>query len=428
VASVSEDLADHPEYVTGPALCEVVQPDGDVFFFPRISASFTIDVGPEDIVTCALKNNFVYEPGINLEKVASEDVVRGDLGGTPVTYTYTVTNTGNTPLVLTAGGDPDCADIEFIGGDANDDGRLDLSETWTFECTKTLVAGLIQDEIVVPNEATVTGVAPNGDSDTDTANETVQVIVPFINLEKVPSETLVAPGTEVTYTFTVTNLGNVPLTDVTLTDDQCGEPDFIDGDTNGDTSLDLDEIWIYECAAEIVEDPTVNQAEVTGTPPEGEDVSDPADAKVDVVYEDMNLSKEVSSNLAFVGDNVTYTYVVSNPAADDLAPIAPTTRADLVTDDSCEPVNFVDGDVGDDEILSEGEAWTYTCTTTDGITATTLNTATATMQGPLAPITRTNEALVIPLPAGIEIIKTASDDLVPAGTDVTYTYEVINTG
>ena len=135
VATVSEDLASHPDYVTGPALCEVVEPDGDVFFYPRISARFTIDVGPEDIVTCALKNNFVYEPAINLEKVASEEVVRGDGGGTEVIYTYTVTNPGNTPLVLSGGDDPDCADIEPTGGDTNGDGRLDTTETWTFECT-----------------------------------------------------------------------------------------------------------------------------------------------------------------------------------------------------------------------------------------------------------------------------------------------------
>ena len=106
VATVSEDLASHPDYVTGPALCEVVEPDGDVFFYPRISARFTIDVGPEDIVTCALKNNFVYEPAINLEKVASEEVVHGDGGGTEVIYTYTVTNPGNTPLVLSGGRRP----------------------------------------------------------------------------------------------------------------------------------------------------------------------------------------------------------------------------------------------------------------------------------------------------------------------------------
>ena len=44
-------------------------------------------MGPEDIVTCTLHNNFDYDPGINLVKTASEDVVRGDNGGTSVTYT-----------------------------------------------------------------------------------------------------------------------------------------------------------------------------------------------------------------------------------------------------------------------------------------------------------------------------------------------------
>jgi hypothetical protein len=206
-------------------------------------------------------------------------------------------------------------------------------------------------------------------------------------------------------------------------------PTLVSGDTNTNSLLDLTETWIYTCTAVItgdLGDPTINQATVTGTPSLGPNVTDPADAEVNVVYEDMNLDKEPSSNLVFFGDEVTYTYVVSNPAADDLTPIPPTTRADLVTDDFCAPVTFVDGDTGTQEVLSQDEEWTYTCTTV--ITESTLNTATATMQGPLGPITREDPALVIPLPTGINIVKSASEDLVPVGTEVTYTYEVTNTG
>ena len=43
-------------------------------------------------------------------------------------------------------------------------------------------------------------------------------------------------------------------------------------------------------------------------------------------------------------------------------------------------------------------------------------------------ITRIDREIVLVVPAGIEILKTASEDLVPSGTDVTYTYEVTNTG
>ena len=416
-------------FVPGPARCEILPPDGEAEFvdFPS-SASFTVPIGPRDIVTCALFNNIDYDPGINIVKEADPVLVRGDDGGTEVTYTGTVTNTGDVPLVLSDGGDDHCSDIEFIDGDTNGDGRLDLTETWTYQCTRTLQAGLTQDEILVDNTADVTGVDPNGEVVTDDDPASVEVLVPAINLEKVASATLVAPGTPVTYTFTVTNLGNDPLSAITLDGStQSAIPDFVSGDTNGEHDPrphgDVDLHLRRGHHRRRPDDQPGNRHRHADARPH---VDDPADAEVDVVYEDMNLDKTPSSNVVFVGDEVTYTYVVSNPAADDLTPIPPTTRADLVTDDFCAPVTFVGGDTGDDEVLSQDEEWTYTCTT--AITETTLNTATATMQGPLGPITREDPALVIPLPTGINIVKTASEDLVPVGTDVTYTYEVTNTG
>ena len=423
-ATVSEAV--EPGFTPASGVCEVLPPDSEAEFVDVELPTFEIDVGPQDIVTCTLRNNIDFNPGIQLVKDADPVLVRGDNGGTEVVYTGTITNTGDVPLVLSDGGDSNCADIEFVGGDTNGDGKLDLDETWTYQCTLTLQAGLTQDEILVDNTADVAGVDPNGEQVTDTDDAEVEVLVPAINLEKEPSATQVAPGTAVTYTFTVINLGNDPLSAITLTDDQCGTPTFVGGDTNGGGILDLDETWTYTCAAVIVNDPTINQATVTGTPTIGPPVTDPANAEVDVVFEDMNLDKTADPNVVLVGGEVTYTYVVSNPAADPLTPIAPTTRADLVTDDTCESVAFVGGDTGDDEVLSQGEEWTYTCT--DTVTENTLNTGSATMQGPLGPITREDPALVITLPAGIQIIKTASEDLVRAGTDVAYRYEVSNTG
>ncbi len=49
-------------------------------------------------------------------------------------------------------------------------------------------------------------------------------------------------------------------------------------------------------------------------------------------------------------------------------------------------------------LSTAGEEWTYECTTI--ITETTLNTATATMEGELGPITREDEALRDPAARG----------------------------
>jgi uncharacterized repeat protein (TIGR01451 family) len=287
---------------------------------------------------------------------------------------------------------------------------------------------LTQEDVFVDNTAFVNAVDPAGTEVSDDDDATVQVLTPGINLEKSVDQTLVAPGTPVTYTFTVTNTGNDPLTDITLTDDHC-TPTFVGGDTDGDGALDLTETWTYTCAGVVItNDPTINQALVIGTPSLGPDVSDPADAQVDVVHQDLQLVKSVDFNVVFSGDPVTYTYVLTNPSADDpLVTPEGTTHLNAVADDSCAPVTFVSSTGNEDDTLAPGEAWTYTCTL-DSVTEVVLNTATAVMVGPVGELTRTDVALVVPVESDIVIVKRASDDIVPAGSPVTYTYEVRNTG
>ncbi len=51
-------------------------------------------------------------------------------------------------------------------------------------------------------------------------------------------------GSTVTWTYVVTNTGNVPLANVTVTDDQAGvTPVYQGGDTNTNNLLDLTETW-----------------------------------------------------------------------------------------------------------------------------------------------------------------------------------------
>ncbi len=72
-AVITEELED--DFVGGPASCEILPPDGDAEFidYPDASEPLEVPMGPEDIVTCTLYNNFDYQPGINLVKTASED-------------------------------------------------------------------------------------------------------------------------------------------------------------------------------------------------------------------------------------------------------------------------------------------------------------------------------------------------------------------
>ena len=74
------------------------------------------------------------------------------------------------------------------------------------------------------NVATVTGDPPTGPPVTNGATQTVYVIHhPGIAVAKAASPaTYDAPGTAITYTYTVVNTGDVRLHDVTLTDDRLG--------------------------------------------------------------------------------------------------------------------------------------------------------------------------------------------------------------
>lgn len=83
----------------------------------------------------------------------------------------------------------------------------------------------------------------------------------------------------------------------------------------------------------------------------------------------VDITKTASVSEIFAGQSVTYTYNVV--AAD----ISLTTV--VVTDDSCAPVTFVNGDTNSDLWLNPGETWQYTCTTTLNKTTTNIGTVNA---------------------------------------------------
>jgi len=87
---------------------------------------------------------------------------------------------------------------------------------------------------------------------------------PNIHITKTPSTTtLPAGGGNVTYTYTVTNPGNVPLTNVTVSDDHCGPVTYQSGDTSNANALDQSETWTYSCTQNLTAS-TTNVATATG--------------------------------------------------------------------------------------------------------------------------------------------------------------------
>lgn len=113
------------------------------------------------------------EPGIEIVK--SNDAGDGTIEpGTEVTYTYAVTNTGNTHLVdvvvedqIMGSDNLACDPVAFDSSDGNDDDILDPGETWTFTCTSTL-------EGTTSNEACVSANVSDSEGTVDEQAEPVE--------------------------------------------------------------------------------------------------------------------------------------------------------------------------------------------------------------------------------------------------------------
>jgi uncharacterized repeat protein (TIGR01451 family) len=91
-------------------------------------------------------NYFGDIPGVQIVKFANGQDADSATGprvaaGSTVTFTYVVTNTGNTPLANVAVSDDKLGPVTSFTGDTNGKGLLDLAETWIYATTATALAG-----------------------------------------------------------------------------------------------------------------------------------------------------------------------------------------------------------------------------------------------------------------------------------------------
>jgi uncharacterized repeat protein (TIGR01451 family) len=153
-------------------------------------------------------------PAILLDKQAGAP--SGNSVGDAIEYSFVVTNTGNVTLTNITVDDPK------VGAVTCPTTTLAPAESTTCTATYTLT----QDDVdagVVDNTATVTGTDPNG-TDVDSTDSTSTPIeqTPSIDLVKEGTAVGDEAGATITYLFTVTNTGNVTLTDITVDDPLVG--------------------------------------------------------------------------------------------------------------------------------------------------------------------------------------------------------------
>ena len=241
----------------------------------------------------------------------------------------------------------------------------------------------------------------------------------------------------VTYHYSIENTGDLDLFDVVVTDDH-GTP----ADTSDDLeictidSLPVGETETCEVTLTVTED-TTNVAVATGHTEQqpGKDVTDDDDAIVDIVAPGIRIVKtagDAADGGTYVTeafeDNVIYEYTVTNTGEVDLFDIT-------VVDDNGTPANDSDDfTVGTIDELGVGDSKILAAVRT--VTEDTSNVAVATghtEQQPDEDVTDDDDAIVDIVAPGILIVKTAGDaadgeTLVTLPGDVTFTYEVTNTG
>ncbi|WP_087136141.1 DUF7507 domain-containing protein, partial [Mycetocola reblochoni] len=293
-------------------------------------------VGDEDGATVEL----APQAGIALTKTGSFAPIDGDrelyAAGDTVEYLFTIENTGNVTLDGVAVTDPRLGDDPRISYDwsSTGEGRLAPGEIVTATAEYTLTQADI-DAGVVRNTATVSGDAPQGGSVTDEADD--ELTIPAgPALQVVKSATVpegAAAGDEVAYRFVVTNIGNVTLGAVDVSDELPGLGalvyDWSDAEAEGTlapqqsvaatasytlTQADLDAGRVQ------------NTATAQGTPPTGDPVGD-EDTVVTPLPASPSIGVEKSGVRAgegapAAGDVVDYRFVVTNTGNVTLSDVA----------------------------------------------------------------------------------------------------------
>ena len=262
------------------------------FYFQATYSGDANNTGPVSS-PCTSETLVVVVPGQpTIVKTVNGSSSTGITGGqtTTLTYTITVTNPGTAPTqapyILADDAFPTFFNETSISCKLNGVtqtcsyadltssgiylGTLAPSDTWLVTVIGTATPNTTSDLGSHTNTAEICPV----ESETCTpSSATVNVsytppnspLSPKIAITKVANPTqLGVGGGSVTYTYTVTNAGSAPLSNVTVTDNKCAPVTYVSGDTNSDKVLETTETWTYTCTTTITQT-TTNTATATGS-------------------------------------------------------------------------------------------------------------------------------------------------------------------
>ncbi len=444
VYTVTQDDVDNGS-VVDTATATGIDTQGDTSLPSDPPATVTIPTIPPAPAVTITKTGTVSPP-------ADQDAAQV---GDTIAYTYLVTNTGNVTLASVAVSDPTQGPVACPTPPAP---GLDPGASLT--CTATSVYTVTQDDVdngSVVDTATATGTDTKGNLSpvSKQATETINTVAPVLQVSLAKSATVspaadqaaVKVGDSVAYTYLVTNTGNVDLSSVAVADPTLGTvscptppaPGLAPGASETCTSATTRVVT----QADVDNGSVTDMATATGTDTMG-NVS-PASNQATVVIPAVSPAPAVSldkigvasggdSNPLFVGETISYLYLVTNTGNVTLASLA-------VDDPTQGPVHCA---IPASPGLAPGSAETCTADTVYSVTqadvdrGSVTDTATATgtdTKGLVSPISDPSTFVVsgTPMPSVVmhktaQVSPPADQNAAEVGDTIAYSYLVTNTG
>ncbi|WP_191621435.1 beta strand repeat-containing protein [Marinihelvus fidelis] len=386
----------------------------------------------------------IQNPSLLLRKAAlNEALVSTDsysFVGEVITYTYDVTNTGNVSLPgpvtvvdnQTAANQPApvCPAVTTVG---NNDGNLDPQETIQCSTTRTITqADLNAGQILNLATASAGGTDSNQDFATIDAQQSRT-----LGLQKMANPTQYnMVGDIISYSFTVTNTGNVSLAGpVTVNDDQetvtCPAVTTVG---NNDANLDPGESVVCT-ASRTIDQADINAGSVTNVATAAADGVNSGQAQATVTAnQNASLALSKSANpttYAANGDQIVYTYQVQNDGNVSLP--GPITVSDDQTAGNqpaptCPDVSTVGNNDGN---LDPGEAISCTATRTISDADLGVDSITNVANASAGQTMSNNSQATINNIQNLELVLDKSADVATynaVGNVITYSYLVTNQG
>nr|QNO55554.1 hypothetical protein LKECMODC_00001 [Methanosarcinales archaeon ANME-1 ERB7] len=371
-------------------------------------------------VTCADDASVELTYGSECTVTKTPDKTTAKVGET-ITYSFTVTNSGDTTLSGLTLTDSKLGTITL---DKTTLAPLETASSTGGPYTHTVVEGDLPGPLT--NTATASSTDSLGNTVTCADDASVDLTsTSECTVTKTPSVNTATVGETITYSFTVMNTGDTTLSSLTLTDSMLG-PITLDKTTLAplETASSTGGPYAHTVVEGDLPGPLTNTATASSTDSLGNTVTCADDASVDLTStSECTVTKTPSVNTATVGETITYSFTVMNTGDTTLSSLT-------LTDSMLGPITLDKTTLAPGDVASStGGPYTHTVVEGD-LPGPLTNTATASSTDSLGNTVTCADDASVDLTSTSEctVTKTPSVNTATVGETITYSFTVMNTG